>query len=171
MTKMRTHVRMLVVIVFAAVLLLGTPPKVQAQDQSVDLMATQGECSNRTLQGSFGYTSVGNLLETGGFPPPVVGPFAEVGRQTFNGRGKTDGAATLSANGNILMVTFKGTYKVKPDCTGSMTFLVDPLGPPAVTADFVIDDDGAEIRVIITGTGVVESRIYKKQFSERRRED
>jgi hypothetical protein len=144
-------------------------PVAQAQSVGADAQTgSQGgsfECSNASLRGSFGYTSVGNLLETGGFPPAVVGPFAEVGRQTFNGRGATQGTATLSANGNILGVTFKGTYEVKANCTGSMTFLVDPLGPPDVTADFVIDDDGAELRVIITGAGVVESRIYRKQFS------
>ncbi|MEP7272902.1 MAG: hypothetical protein ABI882_15480 [Acidobacteriota bacterium] len=152
---------------FATVFVLAILPRAEAQtEQQVSgSIAQPNECSNRSLRGSFGFTSVGNLLEAGGFPPAVVGPFAEVGRQTFNGRGKTQGTATLSANGNILKVTFAGTYEVKPDCTGSMTFLVDPLGPPAVTADFVIDDDGAELRVILTGTGAVESRIYKKQFS------
>ncbi len=31
-------------------------------------------------------------------------------------------------------------------------------------ADFVIDDDGAELRLIFTDSGVVESRVYRKQF-------
>lgn len=51
-------------------------------------------------------------------PPPVLGPFGEIGRQTFDGRGNTEGAATLSGNGNINRVTFQGTYVVNPDCTG-----------------------------------------------------
>jgi hypothetical protein len=163
----RTIAPTILVISLAAAFVLGILPRAeaQAQQQATGSIAQRRECSNRSLRGSFGFTSVGNLLETGGFPPYVVGPFAEVGRQTFNGNGETRGTATLSANGNILRVTFEGTYEVKPDCTGSMTFLVDPIGPPAATADFVIDDDGAELRVIITGTGVVESRIYKQQFS------
>jgi hypothetical protein len=39
-----------------------------------------------------------------------------------------------------------------------------------VTLDFVIDDDGAELRAIVTGTGVVETRVYKRQFTRGRNE-
>jgi hypothetical protein len=99
----------------------------------------------------------------------LAGPFGEIGRQSFDGQGNTDGAATLSANGNIVRVTFQGTYVVDPDCTGCMTFYVLPIGTTA-TADFVIDDDGAEFRAIITEAGVVETRVYKKQFSRGRKE-
>jgi hypothetical protein len=96
----------------------------------------------------------------------LAGPFAEVGRQTFDGNGNTEGTATLSANGNIATVTVEGTYAVNPDCTGPMTLNVSfPDGSQAtVHADVVIDDDGAEFRFIGTDQGVVESRVYKKQF-------
>jgi hypothetical protein len=90
-------------------------------------------------------------------------PFAEIGRQTFDGTGNTDAAATLSANGNIGNVTVQGTYVVDSDCTGSMMLNVLPFGN-AVPVDFVIDDGGAELRAIITNAGVVESRVYRKQF-------
>ena len=43
---------------------------------------------------------------------PSCGPFAEVGRQTFDGKGNTDATATLSTNGNIVQVTIAGTYTV-----------------------------------------------------------
>jgi hypothetical protein len=119
------------------------------------------ECSDATLEGSFGYSSTGTLLPSY-VPPPFAGPFAEVGRETFDGKGNTDATATLSANGNINKVTIEGTYKVNPDCTGSMTLKVSPLDA-TVHADFVIDEDGAELRVIGTDAGVVESRVYKKQ--------
>jgi hypothetical protein len=126
------------------------------------------ECSNATLHGSFGYTSTGTLLDTY-VPPPLAGPFAEVGRQTFDGKGNTEGTATLSANGNINKVTIEGTYTINADCTGSMTLNVSPLGA-TVHADFVIDDDGAELRAIVTDSGLVESRVYKKQFRGGREE-
>ena len=121
-------------------------------------------CSNATLQGGFGYTSTGTLLASiPGLPPPLAGPFAEVGRQTFDGKGNTDATATLSANGNIQPVTIAGTYTVNPDCTGTMTLNVSPLGVIA-HLDFVIDDDGAELRAIVTDSGgFVESRAYSKQ--------
>ncbi len=124
-------------------------------------------CSNATLRGSFGYTSTGTLL-LAFVSPPYAGPFAEVGRQTFDGKGKTSATGTLSANGNIFSkVTFEGTYAVNPDCTGSMT-ISSSLG--VSHADFVIDDDGTELRAIFTDSGVVESRVYKKQFRQDRRE-
>ena len=148
-------------IVFATMFALGIVPRAQAGEHR--------ECSNASLQGSFGFTSTGTLLA---IPPPNAGPFAEIGRQTFDGRGdNTEGTATLSANGNIGRVTFFGTYVVNPDCTGSMTLLVLPLGR-TITLDFVIDDDGAEVRALLTSTpsGNTEIRVYKKQFSRGRKD-
>jgi hypothetical protein len=146
------------VIVLATVFVLGISPGAQAGEHR--------ECSDATLQGSFGFTSTGTLLALG---PPFDGPFAEIGRQTFDGRGNTHATATLSANGNIFRVTVQGTYVVNPDCTGSMTLYVSPFGI-TVNADFVIDDDGVELRAIVTDAGSVESRVYRKQVPRGRSE-
>ena len=129
-----------------------------AQEQSGKVKG----CSNATPRGGFAYTSTGTLLDSY-VPPPLAGPFAEVGRQTFDGKGNTDATATSSANGNIVQVTISGTYTVNPDCTGTMTLNVSPLGA-TVHVDFVIGDDGVEIRAIVPEAGVVESRVYRKQF-------
>jgi hypothetical protein len=127
------------------------------------------ECSIVSLHGSFGYTSTGTLLDSYA-PPPYAGPFAEVGKQIFDGKGNTDGTATLSANGNISKVTIKGTYTVNADCTGSMTLNVPALAA-IVHVDFVIDDNGTEIRAIVTDANVVESRIYTKQCRDGRKDE
>ena len=148
------------VIAFAAVFVLGIAPRAQADEDN--------ECSKVSLQGGFGYTSTGALLATYA-PPPFAGPFAEVGRQTFDGKGNTRATATLSANGNIIKVTITGTYVVNRDCTGSMTLNVSPLGA-TVHAAFVIDDDRAELRAILTDSGAIESRVYSKQFRRGRNE-
>jgi hypothetical protein len=148
-------------VVFTTVFALGIVSRAQADQDK--------ECSNATLQGSFGFTSTGTLLA---LPPPSAGPFAEIGRQTFDGTGdNTEGTATLSANGNINHVTFSGTYVVNPDCTGSMTLFVLPLGR-TITLEFVVDDDGAELRALLTSTpsGNTESRVYTKQFSRGRKD-
>ena len=129
-----------------------------AQEQSGKVK----ECSKATLWGSFGYTSTGTLLDSY-VPPPFAGPFGEVGRQTFDGRGNTSATATTSSNGNIAPVTIEGTYTVKPDCTGSMTLNVTPFDS-TVHADFVIDKDGTELRAIGTDAGLIETRVYHKQF-------
>lgn len=137
---------------------------IKAQDNEEE----DWNCSNASLRGSFGFTSTGTLLPSF-VPPPLAGPFAEAGRQTFDGRGNTAYTATSSANGNIASnVTFEGTYAVNPDCTGSMTLSNPILG--AIHAAFVIDDDGAELRTISTDSGVVESRVYRKQFRRGRKD-
>jgi hypothetical protein len=118
------------------------------------------DCSNATLRGSFGFTSTGTLITT---PAPFAGPYAEVGRQTFDGHGNTAATANISANGNIVGVTLQGTYTVDPDCTGSMTLAVSPLDL-TVSLYFVIDSNGAQLRAIHTDPGVVESGIFNKQF-------
>src|ERR1700752_5341243 len=97
------------VIVFATVFVLGNVPRAQAGEDK--------ECSNATIQGSYGFTSTGTAL------PPLfgqpsysfdgpAGPFAEVGRQTFDGneKGKTKYIATISNNGETTPgLLFKGT--------------------------------------------------------------
>lgn len=122
-------------------------------------------CSTTTLRGSYGYTSTGTLLPAY-FPPPyasLAGPFAEVGRQTFDGMGNTSAVASLSTNGNINQdVSIYGTYVVHPDCTGSMTLQIPSL-QAVVHMDFVIDHHGAEIRALSTDANVIESRVYRKQ--------
>jgi hypothetical protein len=148
MVMKRVIARATLVAVFATVFALAIVSRAQAQ-----------ECSNVSLQGSFGYTSTGALLPV--YAQHFAGPFAEVGRQSFDGSGNTSASATLSANGNIQKVTIQGTYTVNPDCTGSMMLHVSPLGV-TVHVDFVIDSSGLELRAIGTDPGVVESRVYKK---------
>jgi len=119
-------------------------------------------CSKASLLGSFGYTSTG-ALTTSYVPAPYAGPFAEVGRQTFDGDGNTEATATVSSNGSITAVSVKGTYTVNPDCTGTMKLYVTPFDS-TVHVDFVIDAHGAQIRAIVTDAGVIESRVYQEQL-------
>jgi len=148
----RTIAPTTLVFAFATVFVLGVAPRVQANEHK--------GCSNASLRGSFGFTNTGTNLA---LPPPFAGPIAQIGRQTFDGRGNTHATTTLSANGNILSATAEGTYVVNPHCTGSMTLFVSPFGV-TVNADFVIDDDGAELRAIITDAGAIETLVFKKQF-------
>lgn len=149
----RTIAPTTLVMVFATVFVLVILPKAQADEHR--------GCSNASLQGSFGFTNTGTNIA---LPPPLAGPIAQIGRQTFDGRGNTHGIGTLSANGNIIRVTVQGTYVVNPDCTGSLTLDVSPFGS-TVNVDFVIDDDGAELRALVTDPGAIESLVFKKQFS------
>ena len=139
------------IIAFAALSLVFGTPYAQACD-----------CSNASLKGSYGYTGTGALLAAY-VGPTDAGPFAEVGRQTFDGKGHTDATATLSANGDISQVTVEGTYTVKSDCTGTMTLNIVQFGS-TVDLNIVIDEDGNEIRAIVSDVNVMKSRVYRKQF-------
>ena len=44
-----------------------------------------------------------------------------------------------------------------------MTLNMSPFDS-TVHADFVIDNDGAELRAIGTDAGLIETRVYRKQF-------
>jgi hypothetical protein len=136
---------------------VSMPIRLAAQEQPDKVK----ECSNATLRGSFGYTSTGTLLDSF-VPPPFAGPFGEIGRQTFDGKGNTNATATVSSNGNISTVGVNGTYTVNSDCTGSMTLNIPDFGA-TVHANFVIDDGATELRAIGTDAGVIETRVYKKQ--------
>lgn len=150
----RTIVPTTFVIVFATVFVLGMLSRTQAGERRV--------CSEASLVGSFGLLSTGNL---NALAAPFAGPFLEVGRQTFDGRGNTEGSATATPNGNLRLFTWQGTYVVNPDCTGSMSLFVSQTNR-TVPLDFVIVDNGAELLAITTGgvTGNTESRVYRKQF-------
>ena len=119
-------------------------------------------CTNAMLRGTFVYTLTGFIVN-----PAFPGPFAEVGTQTFDGRGGTTAIATLNANGNIQKITITGTYKVNDDCTGTFTLLVAPFGTTNIVL-FVIDNGGngfqsMEVNPNQGSTGVVTG-VGRRQF-------
>ena len=119
-------------------------------------------CSARSLQGTYAYTSTGFIAA----PPEIAGPFAEVGTQSFDGKGGTTASVTLSQNGNILPVTVVGTYTVNPDCTATATLQVSPIGV-TVHVLFVIEDGGNAFQAIETDPGFVITRVGRRLYPGR----
>jgi hypothetical protein len=116
-------------------------------------------CSAATLKGGYGYTVTGAL--TAG---PNAGPFAAVGRFSFDGLSTFQNVRTISRNGTILpQVAGAGTYVVNSDCTGSITFTDG--GVVTLATDLVIDDDGDGIRMIATSPGTALVVSGRKQIS------
>jgi len=134
-------------------LALCIAPTANAQDKG---------CSNASLQGTYAYTGTGVIVT----PAALAGPFAEVGTQTFDGQGHTTATATASQNGNIVQLTITGTYTVSPDCTGTLTLQVAPIGI-TVPVFIVIDSTGNEFQAIETSPGVVITRIGHKLYPGR----
>lgn len=146
----RTTIANTFVITVAMALALGIAPTAQADDKG---------CSNATLKGTFAYTNTGFLTA----PPAQAGPFAGVGTENFDGNGGTTATAWVSQNGNVLKVTITGTYTVNPDCTGTLTLQISPVGHTTHTF-FVIDESRAEFRAINTDPGGVITTVAKRQF-------
>jgi hypothetical protein len=146
----RTNIANTLAIAVATAFALGIAPTAQAADKG---------CSNTTLLGAFAYRVTGFITA----PPAEAGPFASVGTQIFDGKGGTTATAWISQNGNIVPVTIKGTYMVNPDCTGSITLQISPVGL-TTHSFFVIDDSGAEFQAMQTDPGVVVTIIARRQF-------
>ena len=124
--------------------------------------AEERTCSVASLKGTFTYTGTGFNVSANG----AAAPFAEVGTQTFDGKGATSTTFTASANGNIFHITLSGTYTVNPDCTGTMTLLT-PAPNPTVTIFFAIADNFSEFQAIETLPGAVVTRIGHRIFPGR----
>jgi hypothetical protein len=117
----------------------------------------QTGCSKNTLNGRFAFTATGFLVA----PSPIAGSFAAIGAQSFDGKGNTEGASTVSVNGAAERVTLKGLYSVNPDCTGSMNLTFLPSGL-VQHFDLIISPNGTEIRGVRTDAGVVGTGVYRK---------
>ena len=116
-------------------------------------------CSNATLKGTFADKDTGFLTA----PPAMAGPFAGVTTQTYDGNGNITAAGIVSLNGAIVAVAQKGTYTVNPDCTGTYTVQISPIGLTA-HGFFVIDDSGNELQIIVTDPGTVITCIARRQY-------
>ncbi|HUI81793.1 MAG TPA: hypothetical protein VLY24_27915 [Bryobacteraceae bacterium] len=83
-----------------------------------------------------------------------VGPISALNLVQFNGDGTAVSLSeTVSINGTIYRFTgVPFTYKVNPDCTGSMT---SGTGPSASTFDMIANPDGSSIDWIATNPGEV----------------
>ena len=112
-------------------------------------------CSKATLKGTYADNDTGSIIG--------VGPFAGVNWERFDGNGTLTGRGIGSLNGEIVPVTYVGTYTVNPDCTGTYTVNVSPLGL-TTHAFFMIADGGNELQIVITDPGTVITCIARRQF-------
>jgi hypothetical protein len=133
-----------------AALALGVAPTAVAQ-------VNKG-CSNATLTGTFAYTVTGSFVVA----PAPVGPYGEVGSQTFDGNGGTVATGMSSSNGNIASSTVTGTYAVKSDCTGTFTFQI----APGISSHyfFAISDGGDGYQAVCLDPVAVITRIARRLY-------
>ncbi len=109
---------------------------------------SEGVCTNGSMAGAWGYIQTGTIIQ-----PTGAVPFAAVGRLTFDWSGNFSGTMTRSVNGVVSRVVVKGTYKVNPDCTGTLAVgAYDQSGNLlyAVTVDLVLVGNGKEHSEVYT---------------------
>ena len=131
------------VLLFVVILAIGTTALAQTAT------GEQGgyRCSNRTLNGSYGFLLDGTDLTTGF-------PFRGVVMQKYDGRGGITQVDHVIFNGTPPPVEWApgtGTYSVNPDCTGSAllhTFTGD------VPLHFVVTDNGKQIKQVVDANAV-----------------
>ena len=129
----------IVAAVFASLLISGFTTRLDAQDR----------CTNASLKGSYAFKVDGTNVSNPYLP---LGPFAAVGKNTYDGRGHMTGVIIVSSNGSIIPATYTGTYTVNSNCTGikSATLSIGAV----VDFFFVIDDDLREIQMVVTQAGI-----------------
>ncbi len=126
--------------VLCVTLLLGLAAAAWAQHQAI--------CSNAGVAGSWGSILTGTQI-----PPTGAVPFAAVNRTTYDYAGNFSGTQTRTSNGNVSRVTFKGTYTLNSDCTGTKTVKsFDQSGNLVNTAtlDFVLVNNAKELLEVFT---------------------
>jgi len=132
------------VLLFIGLLAIGTSAIAQAA------ASEQGSyrCSNRTLNGSYGFLLDGTDLGTGF-------PFRGVVMQTYDGKGGITQVDHVIFNGMIPPVEWApgtGTYSVNADCTGSAVLHTPSNGDVAL--HFVVTDNGKQIKQVVDANAV-----------------
>jgi hypothetical protein len=118
-------------------------------------------CNNGTLQGTFAYTVTGSFVAA----PAPLGPYAEVGAQTFDGNGGTTAAGMSNTNGTVMAATRTGTYTVNADCSGTFTFQI----APGISSHyyFVIANDGSAYQAVCLDPVAVITRFGTRLYPGR----
>ena len=89
------------------------------------------KCSKATLDGTYLIAQDGVVISG-----KDEGPFAIAGKDMYNGNGKVKAVVSANFNGDVVrQAVFTGTYTIKADCTGTVTY-----GPTEVLDVFVAPD-------------------------------
>jgi hypothetical protein len=110
-------------------------------------------CSNRTLNGNYGFTIEGLL----GIPGPGI-QVRGVVLQGYDGRGHITQVDHVVIDGAPPSEAWRpgtGTYSVNADCTGTATITISSSQQPPLVVYFVVTKEGREIRQVVEGNAVV----------------
>ena len=123
---------------------------ISAVAQSANGESGNGRCSNRTLNGSYGFLLDGTILG------PNL-PLRGVVMQRYDGNGnitQVDHVVTVGGPPPQEWTPGTGSYTVNPDCTGSAVLIIpgNPLSP--VNLHFVVVNNGKQINQVVDANAV-----------------
>jgi hypothetical protein len=146
----------LLVVVGAAALL--TP--VGAGHAKGEDASSRAKCSNATLKGTYLFAENGVEIKGNGDQRP----FAIAGYDVFDGQGEVKGVDSGNINGEVFRKDpFTGTYTVKANCTGTVTF----RDGTAIHGDIFIAPDGSKFAFVRTDPEFVGASIDEQVTAKR----
>ena len=104
-------------------------------------------CSDRTLDGAYGFTVEGVALPAPGVSLPIRG----LAMTQYDGKGHLTQVDHIVFNGNPPAEEWtpgNGTYHVNADCTGTMR--IETSAGDAINLEIVVVKSGKEIRTVVT---------------------
>jgi hypothetical protein len=121
--------------------------------------SSRAKCSVATLKGTYPFAQ--NGVEIKGNEQR---PFALAGYDVFDGDGGVKGVASGNFNGEVFRKDpFTGTYTVKANCTGTVTF----RGGAATQGDIFIAPDGSKFAFVRTDPESVGATIDPQVTAKR----
>jgi len=139
------------VIIACALAAVNSPAWAAANNQNRD---REKNCSNRTLDGDYGFTLEGLLA----IPGPGI-QVRGVVLQHYDGNGHITQVDHVVVDGMAPPTAWRsgtGTYTVNPDCTGKATLTIPSPSPqPPLVLYFVIVRQGKEIHQVVEGNAVI----------------
>ena len=150
-------VALILVVVVGATALLTTVGAGYAKDEDA---SSRAKCSVATLKGTYLFAQ--NGVEVRGNDQR---PFAIAGYDVFDGNGGVKGVASGNVNGEVFRKDpFTGTYTVKANCTGTVTFRG---GDAATQGDIFIAPDGSKFAFVRTDPEFVGASIDEQVTAKR----
>jgi hypothetical protein len=147
---------LILLVVVGAAALLTTIGAGYAKNEDA---ASKAKCSVATLKGTYLFAADGFDLKGN-----EQRPFATAGYDVFDGNGKVRGASSGNFNGEVFRNDrFSGTYTVKANCTGTVTF----KDGAATQGDIFIAPDGSKFAFVGTDPESVGATIDEQVTAKR----
>jgi hypothetical protein len=148
---------LILVVVVGAAALLTSVGAGHAKDEDD---SSRAKCSKATLKGTYLFAQ--NGVEIKGNEQR---PFAIAGYDVFDGNGEVKGVSSGNFNGEVFRNDrFTGTYSVKANCTGTVTF---SGGGAATQGDMFIAPDGSTFAFVRTDPEFVSAGIDPQVTAKR----